>query len=124
MSRILVVDEEKEIANLVHDVLDAEGYEAISIYNAKIALEQIKEKDFDLVITDLAMPEMNGIELFEAIQKLEKTMPVIAMTGNILDWNSDTLSKFNKVLTKPFSNIKEIVSAVKEVLTQPLSDNE
>lgn len=130
MARILVVDDKIDIANLCYELLKKEGYKVTVVYNPEIALTEIAltkmegREEFDLLITDLNMPVMNGLQLLDAVRKLGKTIPAIAMTGNILDWDSDALTKFNKVLTKPFSNIKEIVSAVKEVLAQPLSDNE
>lgn len=79
--RILVVDDEEIVQSLVHDALEDEGYEVVTAGNGRAALERIAEQRFDLLITDIRMPGMSGIELVEQADKLDPEMGIVYMTG-------------------------------------------
>ena len=70
MSRILIVDDEKGIRESVSLVLSEEGYETEIASTGKEALNYLSERDFDVLITDLKMPEMDGIELIKRSLKI------------------------------------------------------
>ena len=68
--KILVVDDEDIIRESLSYILRAENYEVDEASNGKIALEKVRETSYDLVITDIEMPEMKGVELLEEIKKI------------------------------------------------------
>lgn len=80
-ARTLFIDDEKEFADSMSEVLRLEGYEVQTAYSGKSALEMFASGDFDLVITDLRMPEMDGIEVIREIRKLRPAQRVIAVTA-------------------------------------------
>ncbi|MCI0504920.1 MAG: response regulator, partial [Gammaproteobacteria bacterium] len=81
MSRILVVDDEEHIANLIRDCLIAEGHEVITANNGLLAYHIIKKSDFDLLVTDIIMPEMDGLELIQKVKKIKPRTRIIAMSA-------------------------------------------
>mgnify|MGYP001225599899 CR=1 FL=1 len=89
--RILVVDDERSVLLVTHRTLVrlGDGYEVVAAQNGREALDRIREAPFDLVITDLKMPEMDGVALTEAIRELCPDTIVIWMTaygcGSLMD---------------------------------------
>jgi DNA-binding NtrC family response regulator len=79
--KILVVDDEEIIRDSISYILESEGYEVDKAENGKIAYDKIKEKHFDLVITDIEMPAMKGTELLEKIKTLDPQTAVIIITA-------------------------------------------
>jgi len=104
--RILVVDDESIIREVSREALDAhEQYEAVSAKDGKEALAKVKERFFDIVITDLRMPGLNGVELLEKIKEYAPETTVIVMTAHgTVEVAVDAMKKgaFD-FLTKPFS---------------------
>ena len=104
MKRILVVDDERQIIRMLRASLQSSGYEVLTAGNGIEGMEQFESGRPDLIITDLAMPEMNGLELTQAVRRLERT-PIIVlsvrdtdvMKVKALDEGADDY------LTKPFS---------------------
>lgn len=78
--QILVVDDDENIRNLLSAFFSLHGYEAASAGNGKEALDTLKNKSCGLVMTDLDMPEMNGLELVDAIRKLNIPVTIIGMS--------------------------------------------
>jgi len=81
MSKILIVDDEKTIRDSSKLILDEEGYETELAADGQEALEKIKETDFDIVITDIKMPRLDGIQLLEEVSKISPDTFVIIMTA-------------------------------------------
>ncbi|HZX13140.1 MAG TPA: response regulator [Thermodesulfobacteriota bacterium] len=79
--RALVVDDEHMILKIISDILTKEGYEVKTAFNFDKAFELLKEYPFHVVLTDIRMPEKNGIDLLEKIRTFNSNMPVILMTG-------------------------------------------
>ncbi|OHB25692.1 MAG: Fis family transcriptional regulator [Desulfuromonadaceae bacterium GWC2_58_13] len=79
--KILVVDDEAVIREGIRRILEKEGYQVEPKSSGRVALERLQEEDFDLVITDLKMPGMGGLELLKAIRILQPDVPVILITG-------------------------------------------
>ena len=79
--RALVVDDEHMILKIISDILTKEGYEVKTAFNFDKAFELLKEYPFHVVLTDIRMPEKNGIDLLEKIRAFNSNMPVILMTG-------------------------------------------
>lgn len=80
-ARILVVDDERNICDLFRDVLLPQGYEVMAVGDGASALEWFRRAPFDLVFLDLKMPEMNGVEVFEHLRRLDPSLAVVIVTG-------------------------------------------
>lgn len=80
-NRILVVDDEDIVRVLLKEILVEQGYDVTEAADGKQALELLGKKSFDLIITDMVMPGMNGIELLQAAFRIDPTYQVIMITG-------------------------------------------
>jgi PleD family two-component response regulator len=80
-SKILVVDDEVIIQTLLYEVLTEEGYEVTAANNGKEGIDFLEKSKFDLVITDIVMPVLNGIEVLLAAKRIDMNYPVILITG-------------------------------------------
>jgi DNA-binding NtrC family response regulator len=78
---ILVVDDEAVIRDGIKRVLEGELFEVETCRSGHVAIERLQEKNFGLIITDLKMPGMNGIEVLKAVKALQPDIPVIVITG-------------------------------------------
>ncbi len=81
MPRILIIDDEAPIRRVLRDILENESYQVDDAATGIEALQHIKEQDFDAIFCDIKMPEMDGIEVLEAIRK-ESDVPVIMLSGH------------------------------------------
>jgi DNA-binding NtrC family response regulator len=79
--KILIVDDEKSMCQFLSIMLRKEGYQITAVHNGKKALDQFKNNKFDLVITDIRMSGMDGIELLAELKKIDQSVPVIIMTA-------------------------------------------
>jgi DNA-binding NtrC family response regulator len=79
--RILVVDDDWPMAKTLVDVLNLKGYRAEAAYSGGKALEMVWENGFDCVLTDIRMPEVNGVDLLRAIKAVRPHVPVVFMTA-------------------------------------------
>lgn len=114
--RVLIVDDEKEIANLMKIYLENEGYDISICYNGNDAMEQIESNQFDIALLDVMLPDVDGFELCKAIRK-KYTYPIIMLTAKEQD-----IDKINGLMigaddyvTKPFQPL-EVVARVKAQL--------
>jgi two-component system NtrC family response regulator len=117
MDTVLIVDDEKNYLVVLEALLGPEGYEIITMDNAKAALGLIKESDLDLVITDMKMPGMSGMELLEAVKNIKPDLPVIMMTAyGTIEMAVEAMKKqAYDYITKPFKN-EELKLTVKKAL--------
>lgn len=81
MQRLLIVDDEQSMRELLQHVLEREGYHVETAENGRVALERMKERPFDLVISDIQMPDMTGIELLEHVRSSSPETVVIMITA-------------------------------------------
>ena len=81
MKEILFVDDHEVLARLSCEILEMQGYKAVSAYSAKEALEKFDQQDFDILVTDFRMEGMNGIELAHKVRQKSPNTPVIIVTG-------------------------------------------
>lgn len=79
--KILVVDDEQSMTQFLSIVLRKEGYQVTAVNSGKEALEKVKADNFDVVITDIKMPGMDGIQLLHGVKKHDPTLPVVIMTA-------------------------------------------
>ncbi|MGN0025955.1 MAG: response regulator transcription factor [Clostridium sp.] len=114
--RILIVDDEKEIRDLIDIYLKGEDYETIKAENGEEALKLLEENDVDLIILDIMMPKVNGIEACLKIRE-QREMPIIMLSAKSEDM--DKILGLNTgaddYLTKPFNPL-ELVARVKSQL--------
>jgi CheY-like chemotaxis protein len=81
MKAILFVDDHEVLARLSCEILEMQGYKAVSAYNAADALEKFEQQNFDILVTDFRMEGMNGLELARKIRSKRPDVPVIIVTG-------------------------------------------
>ncbi|WP_195262820.1 MULTISPECIES: response regulator transcription factor [unclassified Clostridium] len=114
--KILIVDDEKEIRDLIDIYLKGEGYDTIKAENGKEALDILSNNEVDLIILDIMMPKVNGIEACLKIRE-EREMPIIMLSAKSEDM--DKILGLNTgaddYLTKPFNPL-ELVARVKSQL--------
>lgn len=126
--RILLVEDEKNISNVLKAYLQQEGFRVTTAINGLVALTLFKENDYDLVLLDLMLPGLSGEEICKEIRKVSAT-PIIMLTAKVeLDDRIEGLSiGADDYISKPFSP-REVVARVKAVLrrtgneTAPLAD--
>ena len=123
MPKILVVDDDEQIRELVDSMLTAYGYEITLANNGQLATRVYREQPFDLVITDLVMPDMEGIELIQKLRAINQNVTIIAMSGGA-SGASETYLKTagflgaRYTLPKPFK-LDELLKVVSTALEQP-----
>lgn len=123
--RILVVEDDVPIALMLVSILADEGYEVDMASNGRLALEKIEAKDYDLVLSDLRMPELDGVELYREIERNHPKLlrRVIIITGT--SWHPDYQAFLEEtrvpVLEKPFSlpALEAIAAEVLAAAAQP-----
>ena len=97
MKAILFVDDHEVLARLSCEILEMQGYRAVSAYNAADALEKFDHDEFDILITDFRMEGMNGLELARKVREKSPETPVIIVTGyGPIDGNNDRLTVLQK----------------------------
>ncbi len=79
--KILVVDDDRPLADMLTEFLTKLGYQVTTAYGGKEGLEQFEQDDYQLVITDLMMPEIGGMELLGEVKKQDSQVVVIVITG-------------------------------------------
>jgi two-component system NtrC family response regulator len=104
MDTILIVDDEKNYLVVLEALLSPEGYEIVTSEKAQEALRMIQEADVDLVLTDMKMPGMTGMELLEEAKKIKPEVPVIMMTAyGTIEMAVEAMKKHAyDYITKPF----------------------
>lgn len=113
MEKILIVDDENDIAELISDILEDEGYNTVIANNGTGAIEKIEEDNFDLILLDIMMPDISGTEVCAKIRN-QTSAPIIFVTAK-----TNLTSKLvgfevgaDDYITKPFDN-EELVARVK-----------
>jgi two-component system, NtrC family, response regulator AtoC len=115
--RVLVVDDEPRICRLILDVLVQEGYMVDVSFSGADALQMIREYNYHLLITDLEMPGIDGLELIQKVKKRDPDIRAIMITGNAIDDVATWSLRYgiDNTMQKPF-NITELKRVVKQVL--------
>ncbi|MCP4723525.1 MAG: response regulator [bacterium] len=117
MEKILVIDDEQGVVELLQEVLQNAGYEVETQIDPKKALKNIKKNNYDIIITDLKMPEVDGIQITEEAKKVNEDIEVVVITGYAsLGSAIDALKRdvFDYIF-KPFS-VSDILVTVKKVI--------
>jgi len=122
MRRILVIDDEEQICEMLHKKLESAGYEVGEAPNGKVGLKLFRENPFDLVITDIFMPEKEGLETIRELRKDFPELKIIAITGGYSSGPDELLNVArmlgaNRTFPKPFK-LKEIVETINELFAK------
>ena len=119
MSTVLIVEDNDKNMKLARDVLQAKGYQTLEAITGEDGVKLAKEKLPDLVLMDIQLPGMNGIEAFRQIRADAKTarIPVVALTASVTptDRSAITAAGFDAFLGKPI-NLKEFLDTVKRLV--------
>lgn len=127
MRKILIIDDEHHILMMIKKMLERAGFEVDLASNGVHGLELFKEIEADLVITDIIMPEKEGLETIREMKKLRSDLKIIAMSGGGRISSNSYLESAkifgaSRVIQKPFSQ-KEMLNAVTDLLGDPSEDN-
>ena len=79
--RILIVEDDEEMRSLLKDILEEEGYEADSVSNGSDAVQKLLNEPFDIIITDIWMPGLTGLDILPGIRRLQPKAYVIVITA-------------------------------------------
>ena len=120
--RILVVDDEPEVVETLRDILVFKGFDVETAENGAEAIDRLKSAHhFDLLITDLRMPGMDGLELLRQARKLRKNIPAAILTGNatfedgLLAVEGGALEFVLEYIAKPI-NLRDLMTVVHRAL--------
>jgi two-component system, OmpR family, response regulator ChvI len=100
--RLLVVDDEPDVADVLKTGLEMRGFAVDVFYDPIKALASFRPDTYDLVISDIKMPNMNGFEMVYEIKKIDNSVPVIFLTGFV-----DLVREVNKLFTR--LNVREVI---------------
>jgi two-component system, cell cycle response regulator CpdR len=117
MSKILLAEDDTDMRRFLVKALQNAGYEVISYDNGLAAYERLREEAFELLLTDIVMPEMDGIELARRASELDPDIKIMFITGfAAVALNPDSAAPKNaKVLSKPV-HLRDLVNEVQKML--------
>ena len=113
MKKILVVDDEKPISDIIKFNLEKEGFEVVVAFDGQEAVEKVEEENPDLIVLDVMLPKMDGLEVVREVRKTH-SMPIIMVTAKETEIDKVLGLELgaDDYVTKPFSN-RELVARVK-----------
>ena len=122
MSKVLIVEDDESWGRMIALALRSGGHDSVLASDGEMALELMRTNEVDLVITDLAMPVLNGLRLIRAIRASGDTIPIIAVSGK----NADQLVLAedygaNAAISKPFDG-DELLALVERIVDDNRSD--
>lgn len=124
MNKILIIEDEQRVADLLRRGLEEMGYLAFCAYDAEMGLRAFRSGQYDLVISDIILPNMNGFELVKEIKRHNKNTPVIMLTA--LGTTDDKLEGFDAgaddYMVKPF-DIRELEARIRVLLKRIVSED-
>jgi two-component system cell cycle response regulator CpdR len=117
MAKIILAEDDGDMRRFLVRALQNAGYEVISFDNGLSAYQRLREEPFELLLTDIVMPEMDGIELARRASELDPDIKIMFITGfAAVALNSDSKAPKNaKVLSKPV-HLRELVNEVQKML--------
>jgi two-component system cell cycle response regulator CpdR len=117
MHKIILAEDDNDMRRFLVRALENAGYEVVSYDNGRSAYDRLREEPFELLLTDIVMPEMDGIELARKATELDPDIKVMFITGfAAVALNPDNHApKDAKVLSKPF-HLRDLVTEVQKLL--------
>ncbi len=127
MAKILLVEDDQNLSSLIQNVLEAEGYLVMTANSGKMALEWVDNSKPDLVILDIGLPDISGIEVCKKIKgsNVSRRIPTIILTAtmdNQTKMQANLDAHADLFLNKPIAN-KDLISAIKILLEKASADN-
>ncbi|MCD8313807.1 MAG: response regulator transcription factor, partial [Bacteroidales bacterium] len=117
MQKILIVEDEKRVADLLKTALEESGYTATVAYDGAMGLRVFKTDRFQLVISDIILPQLNGFDLVKEIRSLDPHVPILILTA--LGTTDDKLDGFDAgaddYMVKPF-DLRELLARVRTLI--------
>jgi DNA-binding NtrC family response regulator len=128
MARILIVDDDRHTCELLRHILERAEHEVVSAYDGSDAAQLIRSERFDLVMTDIYMPERDGFDVMRDVRKFQAGVPIVVFTGQ-RDLHFDPLKMAERlgatlVMRKPIV-AATVLSAVEQALhgPRPIAEN-
>lgn len=120
MARIFIIDDDEQLLRMLRKALEIAGHEVAAAGNGKDGIKLFRENPADLILSDILMPEMDGLEVLMQLRREFPQVKIIAMSGGSESLNLDTLEIARRLgavhtLRKPFA-LPEMLRAVREVL--------
>ena len=118
MKRVLIAEDSSVIQNLAKKILEFQNFEITAVKNGEQVMQLLDKEDFDILLLDINMPIMDGMECIKAIRELKDkkkaAIPAVAITGNAKNYSEDDFkgAGFNDALMKPL-NFDKLVTVVK-----------
>ncbi len=118
--KVLVVDDEKIICHTIRIGLQGHNYQVVTAQSAEEALEKIKNEAFDVVLADIRMPEMDGIQMLKAIREIDLRLPVIFITGYpSVETSAEALELGAEAyISKPFHRVENILVPIESAIAR------
>ncbi len=119
-NKVLIAEDSSVIQNLVKKILEFQNFEITAVKNGEQVIQILQKEPFDIVLLDINMPVMDGMECVKAIRGFgdatKSQIPVVAITGNARNYSEEEFKEagFNEVLMKPL-NFDKLVLVVKDL---------
>ena len=122
MAQVLVVDDLDELREFLCDLLGESGHTVVPATNGSDGVDLVRGQKFDLLITDIFMPEMDGIEFIRVVNQLQPDLPIIAISAGDRRGKTDALGfaedfGADRIFVKPF-DVSEFLAAANDLLAQ------
>jgi two-component system, OmpR family, response regulator VanR len=116
--RILIVDDDEIVVHLIKEILERQGFKTEVARDGIEGLEKIKQNEYDVIISNRAMPRMRGEQLYLEVHKLSQKLAkrIIFISGDITDFIRSTGNRF---LAKPFSH-QQLIEVVKDLIVSDM----
>lgn len=113
----MIVDDEVSITEELESILGSDGYKTAIAHTGSVAIALFKENKIDLVLLDIKLPVLSGVEIYSELRKINPDIPVIIITGSFTKARAQEILKAGgrAVLYKPFS-AEELLSLIKKYL--------
>lgn len=120
MAKILIVDDERLVRESLRDILEEKGHDVVEAANGRQAVDTLRKEPSALVVTDIMMPEKEGLETIIAVKRGFPVTPILAISGGGRIRNVDLLNLAKqcgaeRILAKPFS-VEELMEVVDALL--------
>lgn len=127
MTRILVVDDDARVRMTARALLEAAGFQIIEADSGAAALETLTSEAVEVVLTDIFMPDTDGIELIHALRRASPDLPIVAMSGGGYDNGKDVLAVARllgavAIIQKPLTQ-RKIVGAIRRAIGPPRDED-